>query len=39
VQQVNVAVPDGVTGSLAILVCAATGGQQYCSPAYTINVQ
>jgi uncharacterized protein (TIGR03437 family) len=39
VQQVNVAVPDGVTGSLAVLVCATTGGQQYCSPAYTITVQ
>jgi uncharacterized protein (TIGR03437 family) len=39
VQQVNVAVPAGVTGSLALQVCATTGGQQYCSPAYTIAVQ
>jgi uncharacterized protein (TIGR03437 family) len=39
VQQVNVAVPEGVTGPLAVVVCAATGGQQYCSPAYTITVQ
>jgi uncharacterized protein (TIGR03437 family) len=39
VQQVNVAVPAGVTGSLAVLVCATAGGQQYCSPAYTVSVQ
>ncbi len=39
VQQVNVAVPDGVTGTLAVLVCATAGGQQYCSGAYTITVQ
>ena len=39
VQQVNVAVPEGATGSLDVLVCATTGGQQYCSPAYTITVQ
>jgi uncharacterized protein (TIGR03437 family) len=39
VQQVNVAVPAGVTGSLAVLVCATAGGQQYCSPAYMIAVQ
>ena len=39
VQQVNVAVPEGVTGPLAVVVCATTGGQQYCSPAYTITVQ
>jgi uncharacterized protein (TIGR03437 family) len=39
VQQVNVAVPEGATGSLHVLVCATTGGQQYCSPAYTITVQ
>jgi uncharacterized protein (TIGR03437 family) len=39
VQQVNVAVPDGVTGTLDVLVCATTGGQQYCSPAYAITLQ
>jgi uncharacterized protein (TIGR03437 family) len=39
VQQVNVAVPDGVTGSVAVQVCATAGGQQYCSPAYTITVR
>ena len=39
VQQVNVAVPAGVTGALSVLVCATTGGQQYCSPAYPIAVQ
>jgi len=39
VQQVNVAVPAGVTGTPAVLVCATTGGQQYCSPAYSITVQ
>jgi uncharacterized protein (TIGR03437 family) len=39
VQQVNVAVPAGVTGTLAVLVCATTGSQQYCSPAYSIAVQ
>jgi uncharacterized protein (TIGR03437 family) len=39
VQQVNVAVPAGVTGSLTLEVCATTGGQQYCSPGYTITAQ
>src|ERR1035437_1379004 len=39
VQQVNVAVPAGVTGTLAVQICAATGGQQYCSPGYSITVQ
>jgi len=39
VQQVNVAVPDGVSGPVTVVVCATTGGQQYCSPAYTITVR
>src|ERR1019366_2309352 len=39
VQQVKVAVPAGVTGVLTVEVCATTGGQQYCSPAYPITVQ
>ncbi len=39
VQQVNVAVPAGAAGSLTLGVCATTGGQQYCSPGYTITVQ
>lgn len=39
VQQVNVAVPAGVTGTPAVEVCATVGGQQYCSAAYSITVQ
>jgi uncharacterized protein (TIGR03437 family) len=39
VQQVNVAVPAGVTGAVPLQVCAVTGGQQYCSPSYSIAVQ
>ncbi len=39
VQQVNVAIPDGVTGPANVLVCATTAGQQYCSPAYSITVK
>jgi uncharacterized protein (TIGR03437 family) len=39
VQQINVAVPSGVTGAVPLLVCASTGGQQYCSPAFSIAVQ
>src|ERR1035437_7391276 len=39
VQQVNVAVTAGVTSPLTVQVCATTGGQQYCSPAYPITVQ
>jgi uncharacterized protein (TIGR03437 family) len=36
VQQVNVAVPEGLTGTVPLTVCAATGGQSYCSPASTL---
>ena len=39
VQQVNIAVPDGVTGTVPVTICAATGGQQYCSPAAALVVQ
>ncbi len=39
VQQVNVAVPAGATGTLGVVICAAIGGQPYCSPAYSIAVQ
>jgi uncharacterized protein (TIGR03437 family) len=39
VQQINVAVPAGVTGALPVAICATTLGQQYCSPAYSITVQ
>uniref|UniRef100_Q02A65 IPT/TIG domain-containing protein n=1 Tax=Solibacter usitatus (strain Ellin6076) TaxID=234267 RepID=Q02A65_SOLUE len=39
VQQINVAVPDGVTGPATVVVCATTGGQQYCSPGYTITLR
>ncbi len=37
VQQVNVAVPDGLAGSTAqLIVCAQTGGKQFCSSGYTL---
>jgi uncharacterized protein (TIGR03437 family) len=40
VQQVNVAVPDGVNaGSTQLSVCAFTGGQQYCSTGYALVLQ
>jgi uncharacterized protein (TIGR03437 family) len=40
VQQVNVAVPDGVDpGAAPLVVCASTGGQSFCSPAFTLAVQ
>ena len=39
VQQVNVKVPAGVSGAVPLQVCAVTGGQQYCSPSYSIAVQ
>jgi uncharacterized protein (TIGR03437 family) len=40
VQQVNVAVPDGVgAGAQSLVVCAATGGQEFCSPAFTLAVR
>jgi len=40
VQQVNVAVPDGVDpGAAQLIVCAATGGQSFCSPAFTLAVR
>ncbi len=39
VQQVNVAVPEGLTGSVPLTVCAATGGHSYCSPASTLILQ
>jgi uncharacterized protein (TIGR03437 family) len=40
VQQVNVAVPDGVNaGNASLVVCAAAGGQQFCSPAFHLVVR
>jgi uncharacterized protein (TIGR03437 family) len=40
VQQINVAVPDGLEpGSTQLSVCAFTAGQQYCSTGYALMVQ
>jgi uncharacterized protein (TIGR03437 family) len=40
VQQVNVAVPDGLTGTSApLVVCAAMGSQSFCSTGYTVAVR
>ncbi len=39
VQQINVAVPDGVSGPLTLQVCALLAGQQICSPAYSLTVR
>ena len=39
VQQVNVAVPDGLPeGPVQLTICAAVGSQSYCSAAYTLVV-
>ena len=38
-QQVNVAVPSGLTGTVPLTICAATGGQSYCSAASTLILQ
>jgi uncharacterized protein (TIGR03437 family) len=40
VQQVNVAIPDGLAAGPATLkVCATMGGQPFCSTGYTVAVQ
>ncbi|MDR3702138.1 MAG: hypothetical protein P4L56_21000 [Candidatus Sulfopaludibacter sp.] len=39
VQQVNVAVPDGLNGTVPLTVCATAGGHSYCSPASTLILQ
>jgi uncharacterized protein (TIGR03437 family) len=40
VQQVNVAVPDGLDSSNpSLVVCAVTATSQFCSPAYALVVQ
>jgi len=40
VQQVNVAVPDGVGAAASLILCATpAGGQQYCSQGYQIAAQ
>jgi uncharacterized protein (TIGR03437 family) len=38
-QQVNVAVPSGLTGTVPLTICAAVGGQSYCSAANTLVLQ
>jgi uncharacterized protein (TIGR03437 family) len=40
VQQVNVAVPEGVSGSnVPLMICAVAGTQQYCSPSYALAIE
>jgi len=39
VQQVNVAVPDGAAGPVALKLCATIGAQETCSPAAQITVR
>lgn len=40
VQQVNVAVPDGIdSGAQPLVLCATTNGQQFCSTAFTLAVR
>jgi len=39
VQQINVAVPGGVSGTAPLTICAAANGQSYCSPASTLVLQ
>ncbi len=40
VQQVNVAVPDGLApGTTPLIVCATIGTQQYCSAGYSLALQ
>ena len=38
-QQVNVAVPDGVSGNVPLTICAAVAGHSYCSAASTLVLQ
>lgn len=40
IQQVNVAVPDDLSGmNTQIIICATTGGQQYCSAGSPLTIQ
>lgn len=39
VQQVNVAIPGGVSGTAPLTICAAVSGQSYCSAASTLILQ
>ena len=40
VQQVNVAVPDGIGAAASLMLCATMpGGQQFCSTGYQLVVQ
>jgi hypothetical protein len=39
VQQVNIAIPEGVSGEAALTICAAVGEQQFCSANYSLAVQ
>jgi uncharacterized protein (TIGR03437 family) len=39
VQQINVPAPEGVSGSVPLIVCATAGAQSFCSPSYTVVVE
>ncbi len=39
VQQINVAVPSGLTGTVPLTLCASAGSKSYCSPAATLILQ
>jgi hypothetical protein len=40
VQQVNMLIPaDLASGPTQLIVCAAAGSQQVCSPGYTVVIQ
>ena len=39
VQQVNIAIPEGVSGDAALTICAAMGEQHFCSASYSLAVQ
>jgi uncharacterized protein (TIGR03437 family) len=40
VQQVNIAVPDGLSpGATPLILCATTGSQQFCSAGYSLAIQ
>jgi uncharacterized protein (TIGR03437 family) len=40
VQQVNLAIPQGVTSGFAgLTLCVSSGGQQYCSPGWALSIQ
>jgi uncharacterized protein (TIGR03437 family) len=39
VQQVNVAVPEGVSGDANLVICVSTGGKDFCSTGYVVAVR